>query len=160
MSKFDFDAKNLMNAYNKAKENTYDNTPLPAGNYIVKVEKIELGATAKAPVRPMGKIQFRIVEGEHKKKCLFMNQVLIGNDKNTGELTAYGLKIFDDFLNSLEPTFTVSFNDIKPTKDQDEFDIYADILLDVAEDIEKLEYEIELKYDGEYPRYKVVDVFE
>lgn len=144
----------ILNAYNKAKENTYDNTPLPAGVYRVKVDKIELGQTKKEPVRPMGKIQFRIVEGQHKNKCLFYNQILIGNDRNTGELTAFGLKIFDDFITSLEPTFEVAFS--KCTG----FEAYGDLLLDVAEDIEPLTYDIELKYNGDFPSYKVLAVYE
>lgn len=154
MINFDFDTKNLNEAYNKAKENTYDNTPLPAGNYVVKVEKIELAQTAKAPVRPMGKVQFRIVEGEHKKKCLFWNKVLVSVDANGG-LNALGLKIFDDFLNSLEPTFEVSFSGCKKG-----FAEYADLLLDVAEDVAELTYEIELSYNGDFPNYKVLNVYE
>jgi hypothetical protein len=144
----------ILNAYNQAKENTYDNTPLPAGEYYVKVEKIELGETKKEPVRPMGKIQFRILEGQHKNKCLFWNKILVGYDKE-GKLTALGLKIFDDFLNSLEPTFEVSFSKCKKG-----FEDYKELLLDVAEDIEKLTYTIELTYNGDFPNYKVVDVFE
>lgn len=153
MSNFNFDTNNLNAAYNKAKENTHSNDPLPAGTYVVKVEKIELGQTKAEPVRPMGKIQFRILEGEHKKKCLFWNKVLVTTDKN-GELNALGLKIFDDFLNSLEPTFKVSFSECK------DFDEYADVLLDVAEDIEGVIYELELKYNGDFPNYKVLPVFE
>lgn len=143
----------ILNAYNQAKENTYDNAPLPEGVYLVKVEKIELGETKKEPVRPMGKIQFRILEGEHKKKCLFWNKVLVGFDKE-GKLSALGLKVFDDFLNSLEPTFEVSFSKVKGFED------YKELLLDVAEDIEGLKYDIELTYNGDFPNYKVLGVYE
>lgn len=147
----------LNKAYEKAKENTYDNEPLPEGVYRVKVEKIELGETgpkSKNPGFPMGKIQFRIVEGEYKKQCLFMNKVLVTYDKN-GELTAIGLKIFDEFLNSLEPTFDVSFSECKGG-----FDEYADLLLDVAEDIEPLTYDLELSYNGDFANYEVLAVYE
>lgn len=147
------DYQNILNAYNKAKENTYDNTPLPAGTYRVKVEKIELTETKKEPKRPMGKIQFRIVEGKHKKQCLFWNKILVGYTQE-GQLNALGLKIFDDFLNSLEPTFEVSFSKCKGFED------YKDLLLDVAEDIEALTYDIELKYNGDFPEYKVLAVYE
>ena len=142
----------ILNAYNKAKENTFDNTPSPAGTYRVKVEKIELGETKKAPIRPMGKIQFRIVEGKHKNKCLFYNQILVGTNKDTGELTAIGLKKFDDFLNSLQPRVEVSFSKCKTG-----FEGYKDLLLDVAEDIEGLTYDVELTYKGDFPEYKVID---
>lgn len=151
------DLNKINEAYNKAKENTYDNEPLPEGTYRVKVEKIELGETkesAKYPGMPIGKIQFRIVAGEHKKQCLFMNKVLVTYDKN-GNLTAVGLKIFDEFLNSLEPTFDVSFSGCKGG-----FEEYKDLLLDVAEDIEGLEYDIELTYNNDFPEYEVLNVYE
>lgn len=150
------DVNKLNEAYAKAKENTYDNEPLPEGTYRVKVEKIELGETgpkATNPGMPMGKIQFRITAGEHKKKCLFMNKVLVGF--KDGQYNAIGLKIFDEFLNSLEPTFDVSFSKCK-----NGFNDYKELLLDVAEDIEGLEYDIELTYNGDFPEYEVLNVYE
>lgn len=149
------DINKLNEAYEKAKENTYDNEPLPEGTYRVKVEKIELGETGPKstnPGMPMGKIQFRIVAGEHKKQCLFMNKVLVGY--KDGQLNAIGLKIFDEFLNSLEPTFDVAFSQCKG------FDDYKDLLLDVAEDIEGLEYDIELTYNNDFPNFEVLNVYE
>lgn len=154
MSNFDIDLTKINEAYNKAKENTFDNEPLPEGVYRVKVEKIELKATKKAPIRPMGFIQFGIVAGEYKKQKLFMNKVLVGTGQD-GNLNALGLKIFDDFLNSLAPTFDVSFSDCKGG-----FDEYADLLLEVAEDVEPLEYDIELTYDGDFANYEVLEVYE
>lgn len=153
------DLKQLQDAYDKAKKNNYDNEPLPEGVYRVKVEKIELGETgpnSKNPGMPMAKIQFRIVGKEHNNQCLFYNQVLFGYDKE-GKLTAFGVKKLDDFLMSLEPTFDVSFS---ACKSKDPIGEYADLLLDVAEDIEKLEYDIELKYKGEFPEYKVIEIYE
>lgn len=153
---FDIDLSKLNEAYSAAKENTYDNEPLPEGVYRVKVEKIELGKTgpnAKTPGMPMGKIQFRIVEGEYKKQCLFMNKVLVGF--KDGQLNALGLAIFDEFLNSLEPTFEVSFSKCKKG-----FAEYEELLLDVAEDIEPLRYDIELTYKNDYANYEVLEVYE
>lgn len=152
------DINKIKEAYKQAKENTktFDNEPLPEGTYKVKVEKIELketGPNSKNPGMPMGKIQFRIVEGEHKKKCLFYNKVLVGYDKE-GKLNSLGLKIFDDFLNSLEPTFDVSFSDTNG------FDDYADLLLDVAEDVETLTYDIDLTYNGDFPNFEILKVYE
>ena len=157
MSRFgNLDVNQIKNAYSQAKKNTYDNEPLPEGVYNVKVEKIELaetGPNSKTPGMPMGKIQFRILTGEFKKKCLFMNKVLVGYDKE-GKLNALGQKIFDEFLNSLEPTFDVAFSEC------DGYDDYADMLLDVAEDIEGLTYDIELTYNGDFPNYEVLEVYE
>lgn len=66
---------------NEAKKNT-NNTELPKGNYTVKIEKMELGATNDN--RPMFKVMCRIIEGKYKKCCLFMNRVVYGtkNDAN------------------------------------------------------------------------------
>lgn len=161
---FDYDVNKLNAAYNQAKENSknFDNEPLPEGVYRVKVEKIELGKTSdksKQPGCPMGKIQFRILEGEHKKQCLFMNKLLVCNDKN-GNLTCIGLKIFDDFLNSLQPRFEVSFSSCKDGFKEDAEDNYQNLLLDVAEDIADLTYDIELTYNGDFPEYKVIEFYE
>ncbi len=156
-----FDYKNvkaLKEAYNKAKENNYSNDPLPEGTYHVKVEKLEVGETKDGV--PMGKIQFRILKGEHKNKCLFMNQVLFG--QKDGEVTAFGVKIFDDFIESLEP----SFDDYKFSNCDSEDPVaeYKELILDVAEDIENLQYDIELTYKevngNQYAKYKVVEVYE
>lgn len=160
---FNYDASKFKAAYEKAKENNYSNDPLPAGTYHVKVEKLEIGETgkdSKTPGVPMGKIQFRILEGQHKNKCLFMNQVLFGF--KDGELTAFGVKIFDDFIESLEP----SFDDYKFSNcnSDDPVGEYKDLILDVAEDIEELKYDIELSYKEvngqQYAKYKVVEVYE
>lgn len=160
---FNYDASKLKSAYEKAKENNYSNDPLPEGTYHVKVEKLEIGETgkdSKNPGVPMGKIQFRILKGEHKNKCLFMNQVLFGF--KDGEVTAFGVKIFDDFVESLEP----SYDDWKFSMCDSEDPVaeYIDNILDVAEDIENLQYDIELTYKevngNQYAKYKVVEVYE
>ena len=156
---FNYDASKFKEAYNKAKENNYSNDPLPEGTYHVKVEKLEVGETKDGV--PMGKIQFRILEGQYKNKCLFMNQVLFGQDKE-GNLTAFGVKIFDDFIESLEP----SFDDYKFSNcnSKDPVAEYTDLILDVAEDIENLQYDIKLSYKEvngkQYAQYKVVEVYE
>lgn len=159
---FNYDYTKLQNAYAKAKENSgnFDNTPLPAGKYHVKVEKLEIGETKDGV--PMGKIQFRILEGEHKNKCLFMNQVLFGF--KDGELTAFGCKIFDDFVESLDHGYEdVKFSDCNG---KDPVGEYSDCMLDVAEAIEYYKYDIELSYtkdkndsSKEYAKYKVLDVY-
>ena len=159
-----FDYKNinqLKDAYNKAKENSgkFDDTPLPEGTYHVKVDKIEIGETgkdSKNPGTPMGKIQFRILQGEHKNKCLFMNQVLFGF--KDGEITAFGVKIFDDFIETLKPSFEdFRFSDCNS---DDVIAEYKEVMMDVAEDIENLRYDIELTYKDKFSKFKVVKVYE
>lgn len=151
MSKFNdlYDAKELQESIKKAKENGGNFEEVPVGKYEVKVEKIELGETKDG--KPMGKIQFRIVEGKFKKSCLFYNQVLVGKDKETGGLTAFGIHNFNEFLKSLDTTVEVEFKD---------FDQYANMLLDVAEDIETLTYSIQYGKKNDFPTFKVLDIYE
>lgn len=156
------DYQNILNAYNKAKENTFEQL---YGTFEVKVEKIELGKmpeTSKQPNMPTGKIQFRIVEGPHKKQCLFMSTLLIANTKDGG-ITAIGLSNFDKFLASLKPGFVVSFSDCKDAFTPDKDDNYQNLLMDVAEAVQKNTYEIEVTkttVNGkDYPEYKVLDMW-
>lgn len=152
----------ILNAYNKAKENTFEQL---YGTFVVKVEKIELGkmpAESKQANMPTGKITFRIVEGQHKKKCLWMDKLLVAV-KQDGQLTAIGLANFDKFLNSLKPGYMVSFSDCKDGFTEDKEDNYQNLLLDVAEDVQNNTYEIEVTkttYNGkDYPEYKVLNVW-
>ena len=59
-----------------------DYPEIPKGKYEVKFDNIELKATKDG--RPMLSVQARILEGDFKKKCLFMNRVIYGtkNDAN------------------------------------------------------------------------------
>lgn len=72
-------AKQLEEAKNNPQQSDKE---VPEGNYTVKIEKMEVGATKDG--RPMFKVQCRILEGEFKKWCLFMNRVIYGtkNDAN------------------------------------------------------------------------------
>lgn len=154
MGRFDdlYDVEDLKKNLEEIKQNgTGDFPEIPVGKYEVKVEKIELGASKAGA--PMGKIQFRIVEGDYKKSCLFYNQVLVGKNKETGELTTFGLHNFNQFLKSLAPSddIEVVFED---------FDQYADLLLDIAEDVETLTYDVQYGKNGDYPTFKVLRYYE
>lgn len=158
-----FNYNDIAKAYNQAKENTFEQL---YGTFVVKVEKIELGkmpADSKQPNMPTGKIQFRIVEGPHKKQCLFMSTLLIAV-KQDGQLTAFGLSNFDKFLASLKPGFVVSFSDCKDAFTPDKDDNYQNLLLDVAEAVQNNTYEIEVTkttVNGkDYPEYKVTAVWQ
>lgn len=122
---------------------------VPVGKYEVKIEKIELGESKNGS--PMGKIMFRIIEGEFKKSCLFYNQVLVGKDKNTGEVTAFGLHNFNEFLKTLDSQVEIKFKD---------FFQYEQLLLDVAEAVESLVYEIQYGKNNDFPTFKVLNIYE
>ena len=100
MSIFDqFDAKVNMDDIKKqmaeASANNFEE--VPAGEYIAKIEKMNLGATKDG--RPMFRVQMRIVDSDgateqqflakykNKKPCIFMNRVLYGT-KNDGNMIA------------------------------------------------------------------------
>lgn len=125
---------------------TGDFPEIPAGNYNAKVEKLKLGATKDG--RPMLRAMFRITEGDYKKHCLFFNRVLFGT-KNDANMIAGAMT----WLESLEPS-----EDVGPIV----FDGYSDLaelVMDIAEDISDLEYEVEYDPD-EFNSVSIVEAFE
>lgn len=120
---------------------------IPKGTYVVKPEKMEIGETKDE--RPMFKAQFRIVEGEFEKQCIFMNRVIYGT-KNDANMIAGVVT----FLNALEPSEDVG--DVV----FDSYSQFADLVLDIMEDIEgALEYEIEYNPTA-FNSVSIKDVFE
>lgn len=150
-SKFDeqVDLEALKGDVKEAEENggTGDFPEIPDGTYVVKVDKMEVGETKDN--RPMLKVQFRIIEGEHEKACLFMNRVLFGT-KNDTNMIASAVT----FLKNLEPSEEVGEIVF------DSYSQFADLVLDVMEDIDgALEYEIEYKKDS-FNSISIKDVFD
>lgn len=125
---------------------TGDYPELEAGTYTGKIEKLEVGATKDG--RPMLKAMFRITEEEHKKACLFLNRVLYGT-KNDANMIASAI----GWLNSLEPS-----EDIGPVTFES-YSQFADLVLDIAEDIAELEYEVDYDPDA-FNNISIIDVFE
>lgn len=139
----EFGGQEALDELKKAAENTY--TELPEGSYICKLEKLELGESQNG--KPMVKGMFRIVEGQHKKQCLFYNQVFTrGFPQHKALEFLRSMNVFD----ASEIDFDGDFAD------------FNDLLLDIAEEAEDagLKFEIEKSQDGEYTRLTVKDVFE
>ena len=152
MNKFNemFNVNDLVKSVDEIEKNSGGNfAEIPVGNYEVKIEKIELGETSAH--KPVAKVMMRIVEGEYKKSCLFYNQVLVGTDKTTGQLTAFGIHNFNQFLRSLDSGLEIGFKD---------FEQYADLLLDVAEKIEGLTYLVEYTKRNDFDSYKIKEIYE
>lgn len=119
---------------------------IPKGTYIVSVDSLEVGETKDQ--RPMLKGQFRIQEGEFEKSCLFYNRVLYGT-KNDANMIASAV----GFLKTLEPS-----DEVGPITFES-YAAFADLVLDIAEDIQGLQYEIE--YDPKaFNSISIKDVFE
>lgn len=137
-SKFDeqVDIKELAKNVDEAAKNGGGDYPVvPKGNYLVNLEKLELGETKDH--RPMLKGQFRITEGEYKKQLLFYNRVLFGT-KNDANMIASAV----GFLNSLEPS-----EDVGPVAFES-YSQFADLVLDIAEDVEELSYSVDYDPDA------------
>ena len=115
---------------------------VPVGEYEVKIEKMEL-KEAKSGA-PMVAIQFRILEGEFKKSCLFMNQVVT---------QPFQISIVNSFLRSLDTDVEIDFDG--------NYAHYNDTILDVFEatDKDKLEFLLSYTESKGYPRYKIKEVY-
>ena len=123
---------------------TGDYPEVPHGTYSVKIEKLELTETKKEPKRPMLSVWFKILDGDYKEQLIFMNQVC---EK------PFQLHVVTDFLKSLDSSLNVEF---------DGFVKFANLIMDIAEDIEKqrLVYDLEYSERKGYNTFKIVDVFE
>ena len=120
------------------------NKEVPAGNYTVKVEKMEVGATKDG--RPMFKVQCRILEGEFKKWCVFMNRVLYGT-KNDATMISSVI----GWLQKLEPSMTVEFKN---------YSQFADLVLDIFEEVADA-VELDVAYDPEaFNSISIKEVFD
>ena len=153
-SKFDkeIDANQLQKDIAEAQANgTGDYEEVPAGVYLCTVDKLEIGSTKDG--RPMLKTQFRIVGDEDGKKCnftkhcLFMNRVLYGT-KNDANMIASAI----GWLKSLEPSEDISVVFEKYSQ-------FADLVLDIAEDISELQYVVSYDPDA-FNSITIDDVFE
>lgn len=118
---------------------------IEAGTYYGKIEKLEIGATKDN--RPMLKVQFRITEDPHKNCCLFMNRVLFGT-KNDANMIASAC----GWLKSLEPSedIIVAF---------ESYSQFNDLILDIAEDIAELEYDVDYDPDA-FNNISISEVYE
>lgn len=148
-SKFDeqVDTTQLAKDVDEAAKNGGGDFPVvPAGIYTIKLEKLELGTTKDN--RPMLKGQFKIKDGTYKGQMLFYNRVLFGT-KNDANMIAAAV----GFMNSLEPSEEVGPIVFKS------YSQFADLALDVAEDVEGLEYEAEYDPD-KFNSIHITDVYE
>ena len=119
---------------------------LPQGDYRVKMDSLELTENKKQNLMLKG--QFRIQSGDHKNKCVFVNQVLTGT-KNDGFMM---LKA-KEFLESLDSGIDIEFTG------WEQFDaLVADVASAIQED--DLSFTINIKDDGDYQRYKIIEVIE
>ena len=93
------------------------------------------------------KAQFRIREGQFKKSCIFANRVIYGT-KNDGNAIASVI----GWIKTLEPSEDIEVK-------FESYSQFADLLMDIDEDICELEYK--LSYDpDDYNNIRIDDVLE
>ena len=134
-----FDKKiteDMTKSINEAKNNAPQGESLetPAGEYVAKIEKMELSATKDG--RPMFKVMLRVIEaGENakydvvdylshfktKNPCLFMNRVIYGT-KNDANMIASVI----GWLEKLQPSVDVEFKN---------YSQFSELVLDIFEEV-------------------------
>lgn len=124
--------------------------PIPDGQYEVEVEVMEL-TTSKAG-DPMLKVWFKVLEGDYKGQRIFYNKVMQPqNDR------AFGLQVHQN-NELLRALWDCEKDDVKFTG----FEDYAELVLDIHEDIEgKFEYLLKKETDDKgYDQFVIEEVFE
>lgn len=136
-----FNTSELKNDYASKGKTEY--VDVPDGDYEVKLVKGELKPSKKGD--PMVSFQFKVLTGEYKGQYIFYNQVVT---------QGFQLSLADDFMRSMETGLNVEF-DTYPT--------YANLILDVVEEVESqgLEFAL-LKTTNEkgYTELAITEVFE
>lgn len=134
-------AKQLEEAKNNPQQTHKE---VPAGNYTVKIEKMELGATKDG--RPMFKVQCRILDGEFKKWCLFMNRVIYGTKNDANMINSV-----IGWLQKLEPSQTVEFKN---------YSQFSELILDIFEEVADA-VELDVYYDPDaFNSISIEEVFD
>ena len=126
----------MINSINEAKNNAPqgDSLETPAGEYVAKIEKMEVAATKDG--RPMFKVMLRVIDAgdnatdevveylnhfKTKKPCLFMNRVIYGT-KNDANMIASVL----GWLEKLQPSVDVEFKN---------YSQFNELVLDIFEEV-------------------------
>ena len=120
-----------------------DYKEVPAGTYEVKIEKMEIKESKKGD--PMLSVWFKVLTGEWENSRIFMNQVIT---------QGFQIHICNTFLRSLDTGLDVVFDD---------FEQYANLVMDVHEKIDEQQLEFALKYgktDKGFSTFEITEVFE
>lgn len=123
-----------------AKNGGGDFPEVPVGTYEVTLVQCELKASKKG--LPMVAARFKIIEGQYKNSLLFYNQTIH---------TGFGLHKNNEFFDSMQLGLKIEFED---------FEQYADLMLDAAEAAEGLTFALEYGENKGFPTFKIESVFE
>jgi hypothetical protein len=122
----------------EAKENSAstDYPEIPKGDYVVKVDKMEIRPTKTG--EPMFSCRMRITEGTFKNKCIFFNRKLFGN------------KVSDNWNDAKAIQTVVTWLDNLQTETIPEFTTYSDfndVILDIFTECEQDKLTFNVSYD-------------
>lgn len=125
-----------------AAEGNGEYVDVPVGTYEVKLAKAELKAS-KTSRNPMVSMQFKVIAGDYKGQSIFMNQIVT---------QGFQLNIVNTLLRSMGTDIEIEFVDYKQ---------YADMLMDVAEACEGLEFVLKYTENAKgYKNYEILEVFD
>lgn len=134
----EFGGQDAVDALKDQENKQREFTEVPEGTYTCKLEKLELAESKNG--KPMIKGMFRILYGNHKKQCIFVNQVFtMGFPQKKGLEFLKSLQVFDDSEIDFDGNFA-TFNDL---------------LLDIAENAEGMEFNVTKEKDGDWDRITV-----
>lgn len=124
-----------------ADENGGEFEDLPLGKYEVALESIELKET-KSSSKPMIVSTFKVVEGKHENRLVWVNQVV---EKPQG--MAMGLR----FINAMKPETEIKFKSYAQlAEDLDEAGKYIP---------DNYEFVLDISKNKEFTNYKIAEVF-
>ena len=114
------DTKELASKVKEASGNKTEREDVPYGEYVVRIEKMELKESKKGD--PMFSAWFKVREGEHKDRFIFMNQIV---------LQAFQIHIVNEFLRSLDTDVDIDFEN---------YTQWNNTILDVHEATDRCEF--------------------
>ena len=121
----------------EAKQNSSTDYPeVPAGNYLVSIDKMEIRPTKTG--EPMFSCQMRILEGDHKKQCIFFNRKIYGNRNSEKWNDAKAIQTVVSWLDELQ------------TETVPEFTTYSqfnECVLDIFTECEECKLKLKVSYD-------------
>lgn len=125
-----------------AKAENGEYVDVPVGEYEVKLVKAELKPSKKTQ-DPMVSLWFKVIAGDYKGQTIFMNQIVT---------QGFQLNIVDNLLRSMDTGVEIEFVDYKQ---------YADMLLDVAEACEGLEFALDYGENSKgFKTFEILQVFD
>lgn len=124
---------------------------VPAGDYTVKIKKMEIKPTQKDGY-PMFSCQMQITGGDYNKQYLFFNRKIYGNNNSEKWTDAKAIQTVITWLDKLETETVPEFIN---------YSQFNDCVLDIFEECEKYGLTLDVTYDPKaFNPVKINEVFE